>query len=599
MRIPIMLTLLLTAAALGAQPSVVLVDDFESEFDWESIWLADLEAMGITPTVVAQADVTSAELAGADAVLWNCGNDTVDTLTASDRAVLDEYLTGGGNLLLVAPAAPADLRAQRVSGWMRGRLGCDYVMPDSPVTWSSIYLGHTIGGLAETFLEGVRFDLTFGPEADVPADDLCLIHSTDDRAENLLSFIDMAGYLGVAREMPTDRTIFLTTSLDSIESSGQRREVLSRCVEWLTAPRYEGRGIWVVRTEMNSPESIDTFVDQCADAGFNTLFVQVRGRGEAYYQSATEPRAEGLAGQPDTFDPLQHCLDRAHARGLQVHAWLNAGFVAEKWALPTEPEHIVNRHPEWVMVNRSGKSLMDYTEEEFLTQLSEGRYLSLAAPEVQDYLVGVYMEVVENYEVDGIHFDYIRYCSRGVSPEWDLDYNPLVTHLYEQETGLNPLALEIDSEPYEAWVEWQRDRVGEFVGRVREEAHAARPGIRVSGAVLSRYHLARIHSLQDWIHWLQRGQIDTVCLMSYSADNALVAQEGLLAQENRGPGTVWVGMGASHDIDLIQDRIARVRRVVAPEGIMFFRYGQIDEAEGEILRNGPFAAPAQVPVVAP
>ncbi|MBN1476233.1 family 10 glycosylhydrolase [Candidatus Sumerlaeota bacterium] len=599
MRIPTALTLLLTAAALGAQTSVILVDDFETEVDWESVWLADLEAMDVTPTVVAQADVTSAELAGADAVLWNCGDETEDTLTASDRAVLNAYLDGGGNLLLVAPGAPSDLRGQGESEWMRSRLGCDYVMPDSPLTWSSIYLGHTVGGLAETLMEGVRFDLTFGPEADVAADDLCLINATDRRAENLLSFIDMPGCLGVARETPTDRTIFLTASLDSIASSGQRRDVLRRCVEWLTAPRFEGRGIWVVRTQMTDPDNIDTLVDRCADAGFNTLFVQVRGRGEAYYSSATEPRAEGLADQPETFDPLQHCLERAHAHGLQVHAWLNAGFTAEAGAPPTDPDHIVNRHPEWVMVNRSGKSLMDYTPEEFRTQYAEGRFLSLAAPEVQDYLVGVYMEVVENYDVDGIHFDYIRYCSRGVSPEWDLDYNPLVTRLYERETGVDPLALEIDSEPYEAWLEWQRDRIGEFVGRVRDEAHAARPGIRVSAAVLSRYHLARIHSLQDWIHWLQRGQIDTACLMSYSADNALVVQEALLAQENRGPGTVWVGMGARHDIDLIQDRIARVRDVVEPEGIMFFAYGGFDEAESGILRHGPFAAPARVPPVAP
>ena len=67
-------------------------------------------------------------------------------------------------------------------------------------------------------------------------------------------------------------------------------------------------------------------VAQADAAGFNTLLVQVRGRGDALYTSEREPRAESLAEYP-AFDPLQAAIDEAHARGMAVHAWVNTHLV--------------------------------------------------------------------------------------------------------------------------------------------------------------------------------------------------------------------------------------------------------------------------------
>src|SRR5881397_1116422 len=66
----------------------------------------------------------------------------------------------------------------------------------------------------------------------------------------------------------------------------------------------EVRALWVVRTSLTSPEKINAMVNAAADNGFNTLIVQVRGRGDAYYDSRVEPRAIELKDQPSTFDPL-------------------------------------------------------------------------------------------------------------------------------------------------------------------------------------------------------------------------------------------------------------------------------------------------------
>ena len=70
------------------------------------------------------------------------------------------------------------------------------------------------------------------------------------------------------------------------------------------------------------------------DAGFNTLLVQVRGRGDAFYDSRWEPRAEALGSAPAGFDPLALVISEAHARGMAVHAWVNTRLVWGPRGLP-------------------------------------------------------------------------------------------------------------------------------------------------------------------------------------------------------------------------------------------------------------------------
>src|SRR5262249_43833655 len=73
----------------------------------------------------------------------------------------------------------------------------------------------------------------------------------------------------------------------------------------------ETRALWVVRTTMASPESVRELVRRAKEYGFTDLIVQVRGRGDAYYESSIEPRAEALTQQPARFDPLALTIEEA------------------------------------------------------------------------------------------------------------------------------------------------------------------------------------------------------------------------------------------------------------------------------------------------
>src|SRR5579872_5569511 len=89
----------------------------------------------------------------------------------------------------------------------------------------------------------------------------------------------------------------------------------------------ETRALWVLRSSLTSPASISTLVHTASQQGFNTLLVQVRGRGDAYFVSALEPRAGDLSHQPASFDPLATVLAEAHQAGLRVHAWVSVDLV--------------------------------------------------------------------------------------------------------------------------------------------------------------------------------------------------------------------------------------------------------------------------------
>src|SRR5260221_5470900 len=127
----------------------------------------------------------------------------------------------------------------------------------------------------------------------------------------------------------------------------------------------EVRGMWVPRPSLVSVKSIEGVIRAARAGGFNTLLVQVRGRGEAFYASAIEPRASELDGQPPGFDPLATTLDLAHGAGLRVHAWVNIGLVSSAASRPRSREHVGFRHPDWLMVPKPLREELQHIDVHF------------------------------------------------------------------------------------------------------------------------------------------------------------------------------------------------------------------------------------------
>jgi uncharacterized lipoprotein YddW (UPF0748 family) len=332
----------------------------------------------------------------------------------------------------------------------------------------------------------------------------------------------------------------------------------------------EMRGLWVVRTGLASPEAIDGAVDDAARAGFNTLFAQVRGRCDAFYRSSLVPRSPVLGRTDPAFDPLARLLQRAHARGLQVHAWINVLLCAPSGrALP--PGHLLLRHPSFAMVPGS-RDAGD----------AEGLYLSPSSAGVHRHLEAVVRELVGGYALDGLHLDYIRYPG----PEYDYSAAALAAFArYQQLAGATPLP---PARAPAAWAEYRRDALSALTARLARAAREARRGVVVSAAVIADEKQGLHEKFQDWPSWLEHGILDAVAPMTYAAD-PLVFSRQLAETIARAPRRrVWAGIGAYRLTAPVVVGRVREARAAGAGGVLVFSHEWLGPAGAAELRAGAF-----------
>jgi len=361
------------------------------------------------------------------------------------------------------------------------------------------------------------------------------------------------------------------------------------------AAAQEVRALWVVRTTLTSPDKIRQLVSSAADNGFNTLIVQIRGRGDAYYNSRVEPRAIELKDQPPAFDPLALTIAEAHKRGLKVHGWINTNLLANLDALPVQPDHVYNKHPEWLAVPRPvaaelyNVSPRDPAYRQKIVEWSranraelEGVYTGPANPKVRDHIYNIWMDVLKNYRVDGLHFDYVRFAS----PDFDYSRTSLGNFRKWLEPQLtadqrrelkkslqaNPLAAP-EMFP-EKFADFQRAQVTMLVERIYRAVKKRRPDALVSAAVFANDENAYTRRFQDWRRWLQMGILDVACPMAYTTDTA-VFQKQIEVAATTAHGAkrrVWAGIGAYRiKSDSAVEKI-NVARSLHTEGFILFSY---------------------------
>ncbi|MBI5542301.1 MAG: family 10 glycosylhydrolase, partial [Deltaproteobacteria bacterium] len=229
-----------------------------------------------------------------------------------------------------------------------------------------------------------------------------------------------------------------------------------------TPPPTETRALWITRfayreDPTDGAADIRGIIDRAKAAHFNTLFLQVRGAGDAYYQSTLEPSwggGKGLGEDPG-WDPLRVGLEYAHQQGMQLHAYLNAmsGWTKSAGAIPdTTPPHVLRAHPELTCRDSAGSDSAD------------GEYIYLAAdPAYRAHLADVVEDVITHYAVDGIHLDRIR------TPGPDYCHSPALDLAFQQEGG--------------SWADFSRRQIDETVKAIHERMLARDPQLVLSAAV--------------------------------------------------------------------------------------------------------------------
>jgi uncharacterized lipoprotein YddW (UPF0748 family) len=359
----------------------------------------------------------------------------------------------------------------------------------------------------------------------------------------------------------------------------------------------EVRALWVLRTSLATPQSIATLVRSAREHGFNTLLVQVRGRGDAWFAGGLEPRAAELQRQAATFDPLATVLESAHDAGLRVHAWVNVNLVSSAVDLPTARTHIVNRHPDWLMVPREiaqDLSRIGPASPAYVGKLArwtrsqgnvEGLYASPLVAGAVQHAEAVVRDLARRYAVDGVHLDYARFpsarfdYSRGAIREFRARVRPNLSPTVRRELDAreaDDLFAYPDALP-DDWKAFRIERMTALVTRLRAAVKAERPAALLTVATAPDVKEALDHRLQDWRSWLESRLVDAVCPMAYTPEADRFAEQIAAAREIAGPGRLWAGIGAyrlspGQTIDNI-----RTARRLDTAGFALFSYDSITD----------------------
>ncbi|MEM8486281.1 MAG: family 10 glycosylhydrolase [Bacteroidota bacterium] len=233
-------------------------------------------------------------------------------------------------------------------------------------------------------------------------------------------------------------------------------------------PFFETRAVWLatVLQDGNWPttgapasqqaNALRTLIQDAHATGINTFVMQVVARGDAMYPSALLPWSALLAGPgvDPGYNPLAVAIAEAHRLGMELHAWINVYRIGDTstladFASVTNPQHIGYAEPGWIA--EKGSQV----------------WLDPSATGAKDWLVDVVSEIVENYDVDGVHYDFIRYPEGGFMND---DAN-----------------FQFDDKGFANLADWRRGNVNAFVEAAYEAVMAIKPWVKVGAAPLGNY----------------------------------------------------------------------------------------------------------------
>jgi len=321
-------------------------------------------------------------------------------------------------------------------------------------------------------------------------------------------------------------------SLQTFMQLAQKQDFNGARQQWIQARRMlwdnyptnhkiaeaETRALWLDRGTIvtaKSEQDLAQIFDRIAAAGINTVFFEAVNASYPIYPSQVAPEQNPMTVG---WDPLEAAVKLAHARGIELHAWVwmfAAGNQRHNVLLnkPDDyPGPVLAAHPDWAAVDRQGG---------MLHQPSKKMFLDPANPEVRQYLSNLLDEIASRYQVDGIQLDYIRYPFQDpTSANRSFGYSKVAREAFKQQYGIDPARISPSQrDMWQKWNDFRVQQVDSFVAEVSQRLHSKRPELILSAAVFGmprEERLVVIH--QNWEAWAQRGDIDLMVPMTYALE---------------------------------------------------------------------------------
>ena len=296
-----------------------------------------------------------------------------------------------------------------------------------------------------------------------------------------------------------------------------------------TSIEKEGRAVWNHSGLGAYPGDWNRSAKELAAAGINMIFPNVAWAGVAHYPSKILPQSKTFS---QYGDQLAQCVTAAYKHGLEVHAWKIT------WNLEGAPKEFITKMREAgrTQVSATGKPL---------------NWLCPSHPENVSLELESMLEIVANYDVDGIHLDYIRYP--GSHACYCEECRKRFTLTTRQKIEEWPAAVLPQTGTYsDQYVEWRTQQITRLVRLLHKRVREVDPDLKISAAVFGGYPACVTSIGQDWIAWANAGYIDFVCPMNYTENTdyfteLLVNQLALMPKDV----AIYPGIGATASNSLL------------------------------------------------
>ncbi|GIP22184.1 family 10 glycosylhydrolase [Paenibacillus sp. J22TS3] len=328
----------------------------------------------------------------------------------------------------------------------------------------------------------------------------------------------------------------------------------------------------IVRTvnQFKNKADVQNFITLSKRYGVDVISMNVKQdeddevpSGRVFYQSDIAPIAQGY----ENFDALQEVITAAHAAGMKVHAWIPQFHDQEAF----------RKHKEWQM-----QALVGGVQTPFKGSNGNEYFVNPIHHEVQQYERSIIQEVVENYAVDGVVLDWIRFDN------YNMDVSDYTVAKYKAQFGYSPLSInfDVDSTQRKQWNEWRSDQIGKYVGDIRQDiSQSSNPDVQLGVYILPPEFTEVGQNVAKF-----KNSIDFVAPMAYfddwefNSDWVYSKAYGILKDTNDRISGSQVEIVATLDNDWTDDEYQEIYKGIREnypgvKRLSFFSYGAWPEAQ--------------------
>ncbi|MEH2215173.1 family 10 glycosylhydrolase [Nostoc sp.] len=338
------------------------------------------------------------------------------------------------------------------------------------------------------------------------------------------------GALGISKDQVLAQARLIAKNLPQLIAQknyalARQQWLLAKTTLWQQFPvdrklaQPEIRAVWLDRgtiVRAGSKAGLAQIFDRLAQAGINTVFFETVNAGYTIYPSQVAKQQNPLIRG---WNPLEEAVKLAHERDMELHAWVwtfAAGNQRHNEILnlnPNYPGPVLAAHPDWANYDNLGNMIPVGQSKPFFDP---------ANPEVRQYLLKLYEEIVTKYKVDGLQLDYIRYPFQDPSAGRTYGYGKAARAQFQQLTGVDPVNISpSQADLWQKWTKFRTEQVDSFVAQVSQQLRQKQPNLILSVAVFPLPEQERIQKIQqNWETWARRGDVDLIVPMTYALDTS-------------------------------------------------------------------------------